>query len=217
MNNPPLLSCLGYLDLRTLCAARAQCRECFLLWLFKAAILLHELNLTKRFLGQDHSSTVVEQFFPDVGEGPGQSFSWGYSHLCHVGQESLRHWEVLNSQITGTIFFLHFWPDLKCLLCSRTSHATVFCDMQGVLGSHLFWPYASRGTGFMLYCWLLSSKIVQQDRIEVQERCRAPLGKNQHWASWWKYNFAPLASMLWPKLYIKKQAQLRDFSHSVAK
>lgn len=91
---------------------------------------------------------------------------------------------------SDTISFLDFWPDLKCLLCSCTSHATVFCDMQGVLGSSasllllllLLWPYASLGAGVVLYCWLLSSKIVQQDRTEVQERCRAHLGKNQHWA-----------------------------------
>lgn len=88
-----------------------------------------------------------------------------------------------------TIFFLNFWPDLRCLLCSCTSHATVFCDMQGALGSSagllllllLFWPLASLGA-VVLYCWLLSSGIVHQDRIEVQERCRAHLGKNQRWA-----------------------------------
>lgn len=42
----------------------------------------------------------------------------------------------------------------------------------------LFWPYASLGAGFVLYCWLLSNKIIQQDRIGVQERCRPHLGKN---------------------------------------
>lgn len=85
---------------------------------------------------------------------------------------------------TDTISFLNFWPDLKCLLCSCTSHA--FCDMQGFVSAGLlillllFWPYASLGAGFVLCCWLLSNKIVLQDTTEVQERCRAHLGKNQH-------------------------------------
>lgn len=144
MNNPPLLSCLGYLDLRTLCAARAQCQECFLLWLFKAAILLHELNLTKRFLGQDHSSTVVEQFFPDVGEGPRQSFSWGYSHLCHVGQESLRHWEVLNSQIHWYHLFSSFLAWLEVLFV--LPHISCHC---------LLWH--ARGFGFSSFLALCLS------------------------------------------------------------
>lgn len=178
VNNPPLLSCSGCLDWRMLCAARVQCQECFLLWLFKAAVLLHDLNLTERFWGQEHSSTVAWQFFPDVGEGAEQSFSWGHSTCVMYERRGLATERCLIHKSTGTIFFLHFWPGLKCLLCSCTSHATVSCDILLLL----FWPYASWGAGFVLYCWLLSNKIVQQDRLEVQERCRAHLGKNQHWA-----------------------------------
>jgi len=64
----------------------------------------------------------------------------------------------------------------------------------------LFWAYASMGAEYVLY-YMLSNKIVQQDRMEVQEKCRSDLAKNELNKHWTKYQlvkikFIPLASML---------------------
>lgn len=62
-----------------------------------------------------------------------ERFSCGYSQSYHVYERrGLVTDMCMVHKSTDTTFFLDFWPVCKCLLCSCTPCATVFCDMQGI-------------------------------------------------------------------------------------
>lgn len=170
-SDPPLPSCSGWRCSGRSHESRLGCQEWFLLLVFKAAFSLCELKLLKRTWDKDHCSTVAQLCFSKLGEGLEiKPLLWVQPVVARLRGQAWSgmclqlHWQYLLSCISAC-------PEVPFVVMHTLG--TILYDMHGLLILLLqqllllSWPQDSVGAGFGLCCWLLSNKMVQQDRSET--------------------------------------------------